>query len=226
MPPVSEEITTDDLDAATQRAVEVLRGGGLAVLPTDTVYALVADAFQTDATQRLLAAKGRGRLYPVSIMIRNPRQVIGLASDTPEIAERLMASYWPGPVSIVLPEQPEMPWDLGNTEGAVTLRMPADDLLLAVAAEVGPLACSGANLRGSPAPTTLAAAREQLGEAVDLYVDGGSREAPMTTVVDCTREVAHVLREGAVPAEDILTVAAGEIGWGQLPERRPDDKES
>lgn len=213
------EILSADDETAVARSVEALQAGGLVVLPTDTVYAVVADAFQNTATQRLLGIKGRGREVPLSLLIRNPRQVIGLASDVPETAERLMASYWPGPVAIVLPEQPEMPWDLGHTAGAVALRMPADDLLLAVAAEVGPLACSAANRRGERSPTTIEEAHAQIGDVVDLMVDRGPCAPAMTTIVDCTRDEVHVLREGLVSAGDVSRVVLGDVGWGQQPNR-------
>ena len=219
---MAEVISNADLDVATSRAVDVLRTGGLVVVPTDTVYAIVADAFQTSATQRLLGAKRRGREVPLSILIRNPRQVIGLAAEVPETAERLMASYWPGPVALVLEEQAEMPWDLGRTDGAITLRMPADDLLLAVAAEIGPLACSAANRRGELVPTTLEEAETQLGEAVELYIDGGPRAPALTTIVDCTREEeVEVLREGLISTGDVRRVALGDVGWGKQPGHVP-----
>ncbi len=215
---MSETIGVDDPGVA-QRVVDVLRAGELVVVPTDTVYAVVADAFLGFATQRMFGAKHRGRDVPLSLLLRNPRQVIGLARDVPETAERLMAAYWPGPVSLVLPVQPDMPWDLGAAGDAVGLRMPADDLLLDVAAEIGPLACSAANRRGDPLPTTAEEARRQLGDAVALYVEGGPRPGPPSTVVDCTRGGAEVLREGAIPTEDVRLVADGLLAWGA----RPDD---
>lgn len=218
---MTELISAEDTEAASARAVEVLRDGRLAVVPTDTVYTVIADAFQTFATQRMFGAKRRGRTLPISVLIRNPRQVIGLARDVPETAERLMASYWPGPVAILLPVQPDMPWDLGDSGDAINLRMPADDLLLAIAAEIGPLACSAANRRGEPPATTIQEAQLQLGENVDLYVDGGPSKSVVTTVVDCTRSDVHVLREGVIPSEDILRVAAGDVGWGARPEPTP-----
>ena len=216
-----EIISADEVDTAVERAVATLQAGDLVVLPTDTVYAIVADAFQNGATQRLLGAKRRGREVPLSLLIRNPRQVIGLAREVPETAERLMASYWPGPVALVLPEQPEMPWELGHTAGAITLRMPAHDLLLAIAAEVGPLACSGANRRGGLAPTSVEQADVQIGDAVELIVDAGPCAPALTTIVDCTRDDVHVLREGLVSADDIRRVASGDVGWGQQPESPP-----
>jgi L-threonylcarbamoyladenylate synthase len=213
---VAEVISADDESAAGQ-AVELLRAGRLAVVPTDTVYTVIADAFSTFATQRMFGAKRRGRSVPLSVLIRNPRQVIGLARDIPETAERIMASYWPGPVSILLPVQPDMPWDLGDSGDAINLRMPADDLLLAIAAEIGPLAATAANRRGEPAATTVDEARAQLGDTIDLYIDGGPSKGVVTTVVDCTRADAQVLREGSIAAADILAVAAGDVNWGDRP---------
>ena len=211
------EIVALDAPDAVSRAVEVLRNGGLVVAPTDTVYTVFTDAFQTTATRRLFAAKGRGTDLPLSLLIRNPRQVIGLASEVPEPAERLMAAYWPGPVSLVLPSQPDMPWVLGDTGGAIGLRMPADDLVLEIAADIGPLACSAANRRGSSVPVTAQEAVEQLSGAVDLAFDGGERGRFYSTVVDCTSGAAVVVREGAIPAEEIAEVASGSAGWGKRP---------
>ncbi len=218
---MSETIRGDDRDTAVARAVEFLRAGELVVVPGDTVYTVVADAFQRPATQRLFGVKRRGRDVPLSLLIRNPRQVIGLARDVPETAERLMAAYWPGPLAIVLRAQPDMPWELGETAGTVGLRMPADELLLAVAAEIGPLACSAANRPGEAPATTMEEARLQLGWSVPLYVDGGLVAAGLSTVVDCSRGGAAVLREGAVGAADVGAVADGDVGWGQRPDAVP-----
>lgn len=204
------------------QAVKALRDGDLVVVPTDTVYTLLGDAFQPAATQRMFAAKMRGRDLPLSLLIRNPRQVIGLVREVPDTAERLMSAYWPGPLSIVFAAQPDMPWDLGQTAGTVGLRMPSDDLVLSIAAEIGPLACTTANRRGDPVPATAAEAQSQLGEVVALYVDGGRRSTTTSTVVDCSGGAAHVLRVGAVPAEHVRQVAGGELPWGERPPAPPD----
>lgn len=212
-----ETLTLADAAATTERVVDALRRGQLVVLPTDTVYAVIADAFQVTATHRVFTAKERGPEIPLSLLLRNPRQVIGLATEVPETAERLMAAYWPGPLSIVLTSQPDMPWDLGHTRGTVALRMPADDFLLDVAAEIGPLACSGANLAGKMPAASVAEAQAQLGDAVEVYVDGGARPYPTSTIVDCSRGGAEVLREGSVRSDDVRRVAEGDVGWGYRP---------
>lgn len=220
---MSQTIAGEDQAEAVARTVQALGDGQLAVLPTDTVYSVVADAFQNEATRRIFTARGSDRRAPLTLLIRNPRQVIGLAREVPETAERLMAAYWPGPLTIVLEAQPDMPWDLGEAGETVALRMPADDLVLAIAADVGPLACSGANRRGDPPPSTAAEAEAQLGDAVALYVDGGFREAVPSTIVDCRRGSAAVLREGVVSADHVQQVATGAVQWGSRPSENSDE---
>jgi L-threonylcarbamoyladenylate synthase len=215
--PLAEVAEQGDVEDPREQAIAALRAGNLAVLPTDTVYGLCADAFNPAATQRLFGAKRRSRDVPLTVLVRNPRQVTGLVADVPEAADRLMASYWPGPVTVVLPAVDGLTWDLGDTRGTVALRMPADDLVLGVVGEVGPLACTGANRHSEPLPTTLDDARSQLGAVVAVYVDGGHREGPLSTVVDATTPEIAVLREGAVPAEHIVQVATGAVGWGERP---------
>jgi L-threonylcarbamoyladenylate synthase len=217
---VSERLAADDPEAA-QRVIAALREGGLAVVPTDTVYAVVADAFQPMATARLFGAKRRSRETPLTVVIRSPRQVNGLVADVSEAAERLMATYWPGPLTLVFRASEGLTWDLGATLGTVALRLPADDLLLGVAADIGPLACSGANRRGENAPHTVDDAELQLGLTVSLYVDGGPRKATPSTIVDVTAGGAGVLREGAIAADHVAQVATGEVGWGERPQEQP-----
>jgi L-threonylcarbamoyladenylate synthase len=204
-----------DAPEVREEALAVLRAGGLVVAPTDTVYGVLADAFAPDATQRALLARGGDRSAPLTVLIRNPRQIIGLTEDrTSEAAERLIAAFWPGPLTLVFRAGEALGWDLGDTHGTVALRMPADELLHELIAEIGPLACTGANRRGEPAATTVAAARQALGDAVGLYLDGGVREGQRSTVVDVSRGGAEVLRIGAVSADEVVAVATGAVGWG------------
>lgn len=207
----------EDPEEARNRAAAALKDGLVVVLPTDSVYALVADAFSRTATQQLFGAKGRGRSVPLSVLIRSPRQTTGLVQDISEAAERLMASYWPGPLTLVFRATEGLTWDIGITRGTVGLRIPTDDFLLGLIAEVGPLAATSANKRGHPVPETATEARRQLGLSAPLYIEAGPRFGPRSTIVDVTREGAEVLSVGAIPAEHITAVAGGEIGWGARP---------
>lgn len=207
----------DDRVAVRDEIIATLRGSEPVVVPTDTVYGVIADAFDPKATTALRDAKGLPPSAPLTVLIRTPRQVAGLVSEIPEAADRLMASYWPGPLTIILPATDGLTWDIG-TRTVVALRMPTDELLLEVIADIGPLVCSAAVRPGGEPPHTVAAAQEALGDGVGLYVDGGELEGTWSTIVDLTRDHATVLREGAIAGDDVELVAAGRVGWGQTPE--------
>ncbi|QQS01245.1 MAG: threonylcarbamoyl-AMP synthase [Austwickia sp.] len=208
MSPVLDCTSEDSRANAVAQAAEAVRDGRLVVLPTDTVYGVGADAFAPDAVQALLAAKGRGREMPPPVLIPNLRTVDGLATDVPDYARALMAQFWPGPLTVILRAQASLMWDLGDTNGTVGLRMPADPIALAVLEQTGPMAVTSANATGQPAATTILEAATMLGPAVDVYLDGGpSRAGLASTIVDCTGTEPRVLRQGGVSEEDVRRVA-------------------
>ncbi len=161
--------------AGVSAALEVLRAGGIVVLPTDTVYGVGCDAFDAEAVAAVLAAKGRGREMPPPVLVPSARTVDGLARDVPEYARALVEAFWPGPLTLVLRAQSSLQWDLGDTFGTVALRMPADETALALLSAVGPMAVTSANRTGLAAATTVPEARDQLGDAVAVYLDAGGR---------------------------------------------------
>ena len=186
------------------KAVEAVRAGEIVVLPTDTVYGVGADAFSAEAVASLLAAKGRGREMPPPVLVPSVRTVDGLATDVPAWARDLIREFWPGPLTLVFKAQSSLMWDLGETNGTVALRMPQDDIALAVLTEVGPMAVTSANLTGQPPATTATDAASQLGAAVTVYLDGGpTTSTEVSTIVDCTGEELVVLRAGAITEEQI-----------------------
>lgn len=212
------DVRDDRLDQGVRRAVEALRAGDLVVLPTDTRYGVAADAFNPRSTGRLFAATGRGRRFPLPVLVRSPKQLLGLCTLVPEVAERLMAAYWPGPLSMVIPSDPNLTWDLGPVQGTVMVRMPLDEVALAVIREVGPLAVTGAGAGAGDPGTTAAQAQARFGEEVAVYLDAGERSTLMpSTIVDLTRAAPHVLREGSIPAEQALAVARGELDPADVP---------
>ncbi len=112
----------------------------------------------------------------------------------------------------MLPHAPSLSWDLGATKGTVMLRMPLHPVALELLRDVGPMAVSSANVSGSPPATTAADAVAQLGDSVDVYLDGGpSGEAVASTIVDLTGDAPRVLREGAVPLADVADVLGREV---------------
>lgn len=189
-----------------RRARQAIGRGELVVLPTDTVYGIAADAFNPRAVQALLDAKGRGRQSPPPVLVAGITTLRALVAEVPEPVERLVEAFWPGGLTIVLPAQPSLSWDLGDTRGTVAVRMPDHHLALELLEETGPLAVSSANRTGVPAAVNAADAQNMLGDSVAVYLDGGpSRTGVASTIIDATDLVGggpdariRVLREGAI----------------------------
>ena len=190
----------EGLDAASA----ALRRGELAVLPTDTVYGVAADAFNPGAVEALLAAKGRGRDMPVPVLVANAEMLVALVGELPEASKSLTDAFWPGALTLVVRHTPHLSWDLGDARGTVAVRMPDDEIALDLIARTGPLAVSSANRTGHPPATTMLEARLQLGAAVAVYLDGGPRpSATPSSIVDLTGDEPRLLREGALPADQL-----------------------
>ncbi len=168
-------------------AAASLRKGDLAVIPTDTVYGLAADAFSPPAVTGLLTAKGRDRQMPPPVLVGTVRAATALVEDLSASGKDLIDEFWPGGLTLVLRANRNLIWDLGDTKGTVAVRMPLHEITLELLKETGPLAVSSANRSGAPPATTAADAEAQLGEAVAVYLDGGpcSRDVP-STIVDLT----------------------------------------
>ncbi len=192
--------------AAAGRAVQ---RGRLVILPTDTVYGLGADAFNADAVARLLAAKGRGRQMPPPVLVSAKTTVEALAVGVPEWASTLVEELWPGPLTVVLRQQPSLQWDLGETRGTVAVRMPDHEVALELLSRTGPLAVSSANRTGLPAATDADDADKMLGELVRVTLDSGRTPGPVpSTIIDCTGKRPRMLRRGAVPVDRLNEVLA------------------
>ncbi|HHW50792.1 MAG TPA: threonylcarbamoyl-AMP synthase [Pseudoclavibacter sp.] len=202
----------EDLPRALREARRALSAGSLVVTPTDTVYGVAADAFAPAAVQRLLDAKGRGRDFPPPVLIPELATMDALAADIPQLARTLAEKFWPGALTLVLTMQPSLSWDLGDTGGTVALRIPDLEVCRELLRDTGPLAVSSANTHGQPAAMTAEQAQAMLGDAVEVYLDGG--RAPggtASTILDLTRVndggPIRVLRRGAIPVEEIRAVA-------------------
>ncbi|MGH3947780.1 MAG: L-threonylcarbamoyladenylate synthase [Pseudonocardiaceae bacterium] len=180
-------------------AAGAVRSGRLVVLPTDTVYGIGCDAFDSGAVRALLAAKNRGPDMPIGVLVGSWSTVDGLVLGVPRAARTLIEAFWPGDLSIVLPHAPSLAWDLGTTKGTVMLRMPLHPVALELLREVGPMAVSSANISGRTPATNAAEAQEHFRDAVAVYLEGGPSGDPVpSTVVDLTGAEPLVLREGAV----------------------------
>lgn len=217
--------------AGMRHARQAIGRGELIVMPTDTVYGVAADAFSPAAVQRLLDAKGRGRDQPPPVLIGTKETLTALAESVPEPVQRLVDAFWPGGLTIVLPAQPSLVWDLGETRGTVAVRMPEGRVALELLAETGPLAVSSANLTGQAAAISAFDAEKMLGDSVAVYLaDGMSRDGVASTIVDATSLVrpasdadagsVRILRDGAISREQLEEVL------GDLLEPAPDPDSS
>lgn len=188
-------------------AISALKGGRLVVLPTDTVYGLGADAFNSEAVAALLAAKGRGRNMPVPVLVGSWRTIDGLVYAVPPAARDLIEAFWPGALSLVVRQAPSLSWDLGDTNGSVMLRMPLHPVAIELLREVGPMAVSSANISGQPPAVNADEARAQLGDKVEVYLDAGpATKQAASTIVDLTGATPRVLREGPIAVAQIAEV--------------------
>ncbi|WKD57843.1 Threonylcarbamoyl-AMP synthase [Corynebacterium capitovis DSM 44611] len=189
------------------RAVDAVRAGQCIVLPTDTVYGIGADAFNNDAVAKLLATKRRGPDMPVPVLVGSWSTIRGLVREFTDTARTLVEAFWPGGLSIVVPEAPSLPWNLGDTRGTVLLRMPNQPLAIELLREVGPMAVSSANISGNEPPTSAIGAKQQFGDAISVYLDGGDAEAGQpSTIIDISGPEPMILREGAIPTERLADV--------------------
>ncbi len=194
-------------------AVTAVLNGELVVLPTDTVYGLGVDAFSPTAVTRLLTAKGRGRDMPPPVLVGTVRAAAALVEDLGPDGQQLIDEFWPGGLTIVCRAARTLSWDLGDTKGTVAIRMPEDAVALDLLRETGPMAVSSANLTGQPAATTAVLARDQLGEAVSVYLDNGNVSGGVaSTIVDLTGPQPRLLRRGAISVGRLREVAAVAAG--------------
>ena len=182
--------------------------GDLIVMPTDTVYGVAADAFNPAAVQKLIEAKGRTRQSPPPVLIPGIPTLDALAESVPDEVRALVAAFWPGGLTVILPAQSSLAWDIGETRGTVALRMPGNRVALELLSETGPLAVSSANLTGKPAATTAEEAERMLGDSVSLYLDDGPGGELASTIVDATGLLApegklRIVREGVIPTAAI-----------------------
>ncbi len=210
MSPIYDTSVEAELLAGMRLARTAIGRGDLVVIPTDTVYGVAADAFNPGAVRKLVAAKGRTRAVPPPVLLPGIPTLDALAAEVPQEVRDLVAAFWPGGLTVILPAQPSLDWDLGDTAGTVALRMPDHRIALELMSETGPLAVSSANQHGEPAATTAQEADTALGDAIAVVLDAGASGDVPSTIVDATGLLSggklRIVREGVISRDDIVGV--------------------
>lgn len=205
-------------------AAQALASGHLAVLPTETVYGLGALASDPRAVTRIFLTKGRPADHPLIAHVQDAQAARAWVSEVPEWAERLMAQFWPGPLTLVLPRSPKAADYITGGQDTVAVRVPGSPVTRQVLRELGELsgdptvaiAAPSANRFGRVSPTTAQHAVDELGDLLhdgDVVLDAGPCVVGLeSTIVDCTGELPVILRPGKIGAAEITEIGGRELG--------------
>ena len=200
-----------------ERAGNLIKHGGLVAFPTETVYGLGGNALDPEASRKIYAAKGRPSDNPLIVHIAQMEDLFPLVGKVPEKALQLAKAYWPGPLTMIFPKTALVPYETTGGLDTVAVRFPshpvAKELILASG---GYVAAPSANRSGRPSPTTAAHVVEDLGETIDMILDGGSAQIGLeSTIVDFTVDVATILRPGYISLEMLRDcIGEGEMDRG------------
>ncbi|GMR05115.1 MAG: hypothetical protein BMS9Abin23_1051 [Thermodesulfobacteriota bacterium] len=191
---------------APDRAIAILRNGGIVAYPTETFYGLGADPFNMDAVKRLFALKGRPPEKPLPLIIKDRPMLSGLVEEVPRPAEILIKRYWPGPLTIIFMAKENVPESITAGSGKVAVRVSSGEACrLLLEGFNSPLTSTSANPSGKAPARSAGEVLEYFNGSIDLLIDGGGLAGELgSTIVDVTGGRPCIVREGAVPTQEIL----------------------
>ncbi len=194
------EVIAASAPEALERAVRTLKAGGLVAFPTDTVYGVAAHGFQGQAVERLYEVKGRPASRPIPLLLADLDDLSVVARDVPAVAYELARLFWPGPLSLVLPRHPRVPDEVVAGGDSVAVRIPDHPIPQRLARMLqAPLATTSANRSGAPDAITAQEVVEQIGDTIELVIDGGACPGGVpSTVLDLTADPPRLLRRGPI----------------------------
>jgi L-threonylcarbamoyladenylate synthase len=200
MPEVLKISADNSEEIIITRAVEILAGGGIIAYPTETFYGLGADATNQKAIEKIFAVKGRNFKNPISLIIGKPDDIYPLVQDIPESAQKLIAAFWPGALTIIFQASDKISPLLTAGSGKIGLRVSSHPLALKISQKLKrPLTATSANLSGVPECTQAFEVAEQIGDKLDAIVDGEQTQGgKASTLIDVTCTPPVILREGAI----------------------------
>lgn len=200
--------SSSDIQKQIEKGISILRQGGLVAYPTDTVYGLGACSTLPYAVERVYSVKERPRNMPLPLLLANTAQITMVADSVPPVAWLLINRFLPGALTLVLPTSSSTPDTVTGGGKTIAIRIPAHPVPIALIEGLGsPIVGTSANLSGQPSPLTAEEVYSQLSDKVDLIINGGRCPGGKeSTVVDVTGETPVVLREGAIPLEELKRV--------------------
>ena len=207
------KMSADNLNIeAIRKAGTILKEGGLVAFPTETVYGLGGNALDPEASMKIYAAKGRPSDNPLIVHIAEMGKLSEIAAEIPEKAKLLAQKYWPGPLTMILPRAAVVPKETTGGLDSVAVRFPSDRIAQElIRAAGGFVAAPSANTSGRPSPTMAEHVIEDLGDEIDMIIDGGQVGIGLeSTIVDFTEEIPVVLRPGYISLDRIKEVL-GEV---------------
>lgn len=203
--------------AEIERAVAVIRRGGIVAFPTETYYGLAVDPFNREAVSRLFAVKRRAPDKPILCLVPDREHLRPLARVIPAAYQPLMDAFWPGPLTLVFSADDEVPVILTGYSGTVGIRVSSHPLAALLAQTYGgAISATSANFSGHPAAISAAEVAAQLGPDVDFILDGGDTPGgPGSTLVGLVGDCPVLLRPGVVSRQEISLVLGVEFGPGE-----------
>src|SRR5262245_40628903 len=186
-------------------AADLLKSGRLVAFPTETFYALGADATSVEAVEAVFAAKGRPQGMPLPVILADRDDALRVAASLPQGAEALMDVFWPGPLTLVVPARDDLPARLLAEGKTIGVRVSPHPVALALARACGrPLVATSANRSGQPPPATAAEVAQQLGDRLAAILDAGrTHGGSPSTIVDLTVDPPRLVRAGPISARAI-----------------------
>ena len=202
---VDTQASAADIALAVDAAISAVKAGGLAVIPTDTSYAVICDAFNNSAITKLRMAKKQNSDIALPIAAGSIETIRGVAKFS-TIANDLASALWPGPLTLLTVAQDSLSWNIGQAGSALAVRVPHHEVAQAVLAGVGPTVMTGAQTMGQAAVQTVEQAQAALSDFVDVYLDGGQLSTRISTVIDATTDHVRMVRSGELSLAQIRAV--------------------
>ena len=202
---VDAQTSAADIALAVDAAISAVKAGGLAVIPTDTSYAVICDAFNNGAITKLRMAKKQNSDIALPIAAGSIETIRGVAKFS-TIANDLASALWPGPLTLLTVAQDSLSWNIGQAGSALAVRVPHHEVAQAVLAGVGPTVMTGAQTMGQASVQTVEQAQAALSDFVDVYFDGGPLSPRISTIIDATTDHVRMIRSGELSLAQIRAV--------------------